>query len=155
MPAASNDFEKQLSHAFAAIEVGQSFTFRRTFTDGDLSLFCNVTGDYNPYHIDQSFAAASWFGQRILPGLLTASMVTHIGGMLGFLAKDMHFTFQAPVFINDTITCKVTISDKNEENHLVTGVAELSNQRGETVLQASFCGFPGLIRLAPDTPGPE
>ena len=56
MPEATPEFKRQLQEAFDAMDVGQTFTFRRTFTDGDVALFCGVTGDFNPYHQDESFA---------------------------------------------------------------------------------------------------
>jgi acyl dehydratase len=37
--------------------VGQTFTFRRTVTDGDVAPFCSVTGDYNPYYQVETFPA--------------------------------------------------------------------------------------------------
>jgi acyl dehydratase len=64
MPDATPQFKQQLKQAFDSPEVGQGFTFRRTFTTGDVTLFCGVTGDYNPYHIDQTFIQESWFKQR-------------------------------------------------------------------------------------------
>ena len=90
MPA-TPEFKQQLQTAFNSIQVGQTFIFRRTFTEGDVANFCGVTGDYNPYHIDDTFAQSSFFGRRIIPGLLKASMITHIGGLNGFLATEMHF----------------------------------------------------------------
>ncbi len=45
MSEATPEFKQQLRTAFDAIHVGQTFTFRRTFTDGDVALFCGVTGD--------------------------------------------------------------------------------------------------------------
>ncbi len=50
MPEATPEFKQQLREAFEEMYVGQTFTFQRTFTDGDVALFCGVTGDYNPYH---------------------------------------------------------------------------------------------------------
>ena len=130
------------------MQIGQTFTFRRTFTEGDVALFCGVTGDYNPYHIDQAFAESSWFGRRNIPGLLTASMITHIGGMIGFLATDMEFQFVASVYIGDTITCTVTIDEKDEVKRLVRATATYINQDGAEVLYARFSGFPAHVRLA-------
>ena len=46
MPEAIPEFKQQLKTAFDSIEEGQIFTFRRTFTEGDVALFCGVTGDY-------------------------------------------------------------------------------------------------------------
>ncbi len=148
MPDATPEFKQQLREAFAALDVGQTFTFRRTFTDGDVALFCGVTGDYNPYHIDEAFAQESWYGRRTIPGLLTASMLTHIGGMLGFLATDMTFQFRAPVFVGETITCTVTVAEKDEAKRRIISIATFVNQDGVSVLDGRFSGFPGQIRLA-------
>ncbi len=148
MPEATPEFKRQLREAFAELEVGRTFTFRRTFTDGDVALFCGVTGDYNPYHLDDAFAGASWFGRRNIPGLLTGSMMTHIGGLLGFLATEMSFRYLAPVFVGDTIECTVTIVGKDEARRAVEGTATFVNQDGKEVLAARFSGFPGQVRLA-------
>jgi 3-hydroxybutyryl-CoA dehydratase len=148
MPEATEDFKRGLREAFDEMYVGQTFTFRRTFTDGDVALFCGVTGDYNPYHQDESFAKESWYGRLTIPGLLTGSMLTHIGGLLGFLATEMSFGYLAPVFVGDTITCTVTIAEKNEEKRRVLANAGFVNQDGVEVLRASFSGFPGRVRLA-------
>ena len=113
-----------------------------------MALFCGVTGDYNPYHQDEAFARESWYGRVTIPGLLTGSMLTHIGGLLGFLATEMSFEYLAPVFVGDTITCTVTIAEKNEEKRRILASAGFVNQDGVEVLRASFGGFPGRVRLA-------
>ena len=97
MPEATPEFKRRLREALDDTFVGQTFTFRRTFTDGDVALFCGVTGDYNPYHQDAAFTRESWYGRTTVPGLLTGSMLTHIGGLLGFLATEMSFEYVAPV----------------------------------------------------------
>jgi len=84
-------FRQRLAEAFEQIPLGKAFTWRRTFTEADVTLFCGIIGDLNPYHQDELFARESWYGKRIVPGLLTASMITHIGGMVGFLATEMTF----------------------------------------------------------------
>lgn len=148
MPEATPEFKQRLQEAFDEMHVGQTFAFRRTFSDGDVALFCGVTGDYNPYHQDRSFAEESWYGKLTIPGLLTGSMLTHIGGMLGFLATEMSFEYLAPVFVGDTITCTVTISEKDEEKRRIEATTTFVNQDSVEVLRASFGGFPGRVRLA-------
>jgi 3-hydroxybutyryl-CoA dehydratase len=133
----------------SALEVGDRFVFRRTFTDGDVSLFCGVTGDYNPFHIDDAFAAASRFGRRIVPGLLTASTVTHIGGLLGFLASEMRFSFVGPVYVGDTVTCVATIVGVGERG-VVDATVEITNERGEVIVTGAFSGKPTQVRLLPE-----
>jgi 3-hydroxybutyryl-CoA dehydratase len=120
MSEATLEFKRRLREAFAEMRVGQTFTFRRTFTDGDVALFCGVTGDYNPYHQDESFAKESWYGRLTIPGLLTGSMLTHIGGLLGFLTTEMSFEYLAPVFVGDTITCTVATIGKDEEERRIS-----------------------------------
>ena len=145
---ASEAFKQRLSAAFDEIAVGQTFTFRRTFTEGDVAIFCGVTGDYNPYHIDETFARESRFGRRIIPGLLTASMLTHLGGMIGFLATEMTFRYVGAVYIGDTVTCVITFTEKDDARRLFTGDVRYVNQDGAEVLLGSFKGFPGDVRLA-------
>ena len=148
MAEATEDFKRQLRAAFDELEVGRSFTYRRTFTEGDVALFCGVTGDLNPYHQDETFARASWYGRRIIPGLLTGSMLTHIGGLLGCLATEMTFEYVAPVYPGETITCTVTFVEKDEQKRRVVGHATCINQDGAEVLRARFSGFPSQVRLA-------
>lgn len=148
MPEATPEFKQQLKDALDALYVGQTFSYTRTFTEGDVALFCGVTGDYNPYHQDESFARGSWYGRRTIPGLLTGSMLTHIGGMLGFLATEMSFEYIAPVYAGDTITCTVIVLEKDQPRRRVECGADFINQDGARVLRANFAGFPGRVRLS-------
>jgi 3-hydroxybutyryl-CoA dehydratase len=74
-------------------------------------------------------------------------MATHLGGMLGFLASEMHFEFLRPVFVGDTITCTVRFVERDPERLRLVGVATFSNQRDEEVLRGRFSGIPGQVRL--------
>ena len=148
MSEATPEIKQRLQEAFDEIHVGQTFTFRRTFTGGDAAMFCGVTGDYNPYYQDEAFARESPHGRLTIPGLLTGSMLTHIGGLLGFLATEMSFEYQAPVFVGDSVSCTVTVVEKDEAKRRVAASAGFFNQDGVEVLRARFSGFPGRIRLA-------
>src|SRR5690349_17505031 len=141
-------FRQRLAEALEQIPVGKAFIWRRTFTEADVTLFCGITGDLNPYHQDELFARESGYGRRIVPGLLTASMITHIGGMVGFLATEMAFEFLAPVFPDDTITCTVEFADRDVALRRMAGSAHFENQDGAEVLRARFSGFPAQVRLA-------
>lgn len=143
-------FNQRRRAAFQHAQVGQTYTYRRTFTDGDVAAFCGVTGDFNPYHQDDVFSQESPFGRRIVPGLLTGSMLTHIGGLLGFLAADMHFEFLSPVYIGDTVKCVVTVVEKDDVRRRLLCEAQMTNQADQLVVQARFSGFPTHPRLQPD-----
>ena len=141
------DHRARLSEAFEALEPGKQFVYRRTFTDGDVALFCGVTGDLNPYHQDEVFAASTPFGRRIIPGLLTASMLTHVGGMLGFLATEMHFEFLGAVYVGDTVTCTLTFVERDRERRRFLAESTSVNQDGLEVLRGRVTGFPSQVRL--------
>jgi 3-hydroxybutyryl-CoA dehydratase len=98
-----------------SMEVGKVFSYRRTLTDGDVSLFIGATWDVNPLHTDDVYAENTDFGCRIVPGLLTASLLTHLGGLWAFMATRMEFTFTAPVYIGDTITAEAEIIEYEAE----------------------------------------
>lgn len=148
MADATPEFKQRLRTAFAEMPVGRTFTYRRTFTEGDVALFCGITGDFNPYHLDATFAAESWYGRPIIPGLLTASMLTHLGGMIGFLATKMTFEYLGPVYPGDTITCVMTVTEHDEARRSMSGTMTYANQEGTEVLRGSFAGFPSDVRLA-------
>ncbi len=143
-----DEYKQLVQNAFDAMPMGKSYRFTRTFTDGDVAMFCGVTGDFNPYHLDDDFAAASPMRRRIIPGLLTASMATHIGGMIGFLATHMNYNFLLPVYVGDTVTCTVTIIEKDAARRRLVGETVCINQEGKEVLRGTFEGFPSLVRLA-------
>jgi 3-hydroxybutyryl-CoA dehydratase len=123
--------------------VGEKFGFRRTLTEADMTLFIGVTWDVNPYHTDETYARASRFQKRIVPGLLTASMLTHLGGLWAFLATEMKFEFIAPVFIGNTVSAEVEVVEVDETLGWVLLRCRSVNEDNLEVLRAEIKGFPG------------
>ncbi len=123
--------------------VGEKAAFTRTLTDGDVALFIGATWDVNPLHTDASYAAGTPFKTRIVPGLLTASLLTHLGGLWAFLAHEMTFEFLAPVYIGETITAQAEVVDADEARGWVKLACVCLNQDGDEVLRASVNGYPG------------
>ena len=126
--------------AIEGIKVGDTFTVTRTFTEKDVFQFADVTRDYNPVHFDDRFAGVKNFNGRICHGLLAASILTEIGGQIGWLASEMHFIFKKPVCFKDTITCELTITDIDQRRR-AKAEAVYSNQDGKTVLEAHLTGI--------------
>lgn len=122
--------------------VGEKGSFSRTLTEGDVSQFIGATWDVNPLHTDDQFAAQTRFGRRIVPGLLTASLLTHIGGLWNFLATEMHFEFLGPVYIGDTVTAVAEIKEVNEKGWVLLD-CRVTNAQKQAVLSATIKGFPG------------
>ena len=130
--------------AIEGFEVGDSFSISRTFTERDVVDFANITRDYNPVHFDDRFAKVKNFNGRICHGLLIASILTEIGGQIGWLASEMNYRFKKPVYFFDTITCYFTITDIDECDR-AKAEAVFKNQNEDTVLEAYLTGIiPGL-----------
>ena len=125
-----------------ATKVGEKAAFSRTLTEADAALFIGVTWDVNPYHTDGRYVAQTQFGRRIVPGLLTASLLTHLGGLWAFLATETSFDFLGPVYIGDTVTAEAEIVEVSERGW-VRLAGRVVNAEGQEVLRATIRGYPG------------
>ena len=131
--------------AIAGLRRGDSFTVSRTFTEQDVVAFADISRDYNPAHFDDRFAKAKDFRGRICQGLLVTSMLTEIGGQIGWLASGMSLRFTKPVYFGDTVECSFTITELDERNRAKAEVV-FRNQQGEIVIEAHLTG------IAPGSP---
>ena len=122
------------------LKVGDTFTVTRTFTENDVKDFAGITQDYNPVHFEGRFAKAKNLSGKICHGLLVGSLVTEIGGQIGWFASKLDFRFRKPVCFGDTITCSLTISCMAAKG-LSEAKAVCRNQEGEIVLEAFLKGY--------------
>jgi acyl dehydratase len=126
------------------LKAGDSFVIIRTFTEQDTIRFADISRDYNPVHFDARFANLKAFANPVCHGLLVASMVTEIGGQIGWLASGMTFRFKKPVYFGDTIECRLTITEIDGRDRAKAD-AFFRNQREEIVIEASITGIvPGI-----------
>jgi 3-hydroxybutyryl-CoA dehydratase len=120
-------------------KVGDTASFSKTITDADVRAFADVSGDHNPIHLDENFAKDMRFGKRIAHGMLTASLLSAVIGNdlpgAGCLYLGQTLKFVAPVFLDDTITARVTVSAVREDKPIMTLATVCENQRGEVVLK--------------------
>lgn len=126
--------------AISGLKIGDSFAIKRTFTEEDMFAFAGITRDYNPVHFDDRFAAVKKFDGRICHGLMVAAMLTEVGGQMGWLASVMNFRFKKPVYVGDTVTCKLTITEIDVRNR-ARAFAEYHNEAGLVVLEADLEGI--------------
>jgi acyl dehydratase len=121
-----------------------SITVSRRFSEEDIQAFARISRDYNPVHFDARFAEARHFRAPICHGLLTASLITEIGGQIGWLAAGMIFQFKNPVYAGDTITCYWVIKAMDDKGR-ATAAITMTNEEGITVLEAETSGVvPGV-----------
>lgn len=124
---------------FDEFRVGDAATFAKTITDADLLLFAAVSGDYYPLHVDEEYAKTTRFGRRAAHGMLTASLLSTVTGMLlqvpGGIYVEQSLRFRKPVFVGDTLTARTEVVELIPERRRLRVRASVRNQRGETVLE--------------------
>jgi 3-hydroxybutyryl-CoA dehydratase len=121
------------------LKVGDSAEISKTVADEDVRAFAELTGDHNPVHLDEEYAASTRFGRRIAHGMLGASLISAVlgerlpGRGTVYLSQTLKFT--APVFLGDTVTARVTVKAVREDKPIVTLETVCTNQRGERVVE--------------------
>lgn len=120
------------------IKVGDKFTNERLVTDELIRKFAEVSGDYNPIHLDEEVAKTTRFGRRIAHGMLSGAFISAVLGYelterrIVYLSQTLKFT--APVFIGDTVTTTGTVKTIREDKPIVTLETVCTNQNGETLV---------------------
>jgi 3-hydroxybutyryl-CoA dehydratase len=121
------------------LKVGDIASISRTITDEDIRTFAELSGDRNPVHLDEEFAAQTRFGRRIAHGMFGASLISAVLGTKlpgeGSIYLNQTLQFLGPVYIGDTITARVTVSKVREDKSIVTLETLCENQRGETIMR--------------------
>jgi 3-hydroxybutyryl-CoA dehydratase len=106
------------------LDVGMTATFGKTITDADIVMFAGVSGDTNPVHLDEEFAAATPFGGRIAHGMLTASLISTVLGTKlpgpGCIYLSQSVRFLAPVRVGETVRATATIKAVDRERRRIT-----------------------------------
>ena len=98
---------------FEDLRIGMRETLMRTVMDGDVVDFARISGDENPIHLSERYAAKTRFGQRIAHGLYTASLISAVLGTRlpgpGAVYRSQTLNFHAPVKIGDVVTVVVEV----------------------------------------------
>jgi 3-hydroxybutyryl-CoA dehydratase len=121
------------------LRIGDSFSTVREVTDELIRAFAEVSGDRNPIHLDEEFAAKTRFGKRIAHGMLSGAFISAVLGnefserRIVYMSQTMRFV--APVFIGDTITTTATATHIREDKGIVTLETTCKNQDGVTTLK--------------------
>jgi len=125
------------SHPIEELEIGQSAEFAKTITETDVAMFCAISGDFNPIHVDAEYAARSRFGARVAHGPMTLALSAGVLGMrlpgLGSIAVSNHIDYRAPVYIGDTITAHVEVAALDPARNRATMAIRWTNQTGTLV----------------------
>jgi len=128
------------------LKVGDSAEWSRTVTEDDIKLFAEATGDFNPIHLDQSYAEKTFFKGRIAHGLLSLGYIsTVLGNILpgiGTIYLSQEVKFLAPVRIGDIITARVEVTELNLLKNRVKFKTICFNQEGKIVVDGAAWVMP-------------
>src|SRR5437764_3309573 len=123
---------------FEDLSIGMSECLEKTIASSDVVGFAQVTGDRNPIHLSEHFAAKTQFKTRIAHGLYTASLISAVLGtrLPGpgaiYISQTLHF--RAPVKIGDTVLVTVTVAELFAEKRRARLTCTCA-VAGETVLE--------------------
>ena len=122
---------------FEDLRIGQSASFVRTVTEADVMAFAAVSGDDNPVHLDEAFAAGTPFKTRIAHGMLSASFISALLGVHlpgpGAIYLSQTLQFRRPVRLGASVEARVEITALDEAKGRVT-LACACNVDGKRVL---------------------
>jgi acyl dehydratase len=120
------------------IFIGNSASISKTFTNEDVEKFASLSEDRNPVHLDEEFAKNSIFKNRIVHGMLSASLFS---GLLGehlpgkgtiYLGQQLKFT--APVPIGEKVTATVEIIDIRSDKPIITLKTTCKDSKNDIVI---------------------
>ena len=121
------------------LRVGQTATRSLTVTADHVQTFAELTGDYNPLHFDEDFAANTKFGRLVVQGGLTTGLLHALVAMdmpgSGTVFLSQNWKFTAPVYIGDTITAVAEVVSVHDTKPVSELRVRVQRQDGETVLE--------------------
>lgn len=123
---------------FDEIQVGDSASFSKTISESDVYTYAGVVGDFNPVHINAEAAKGGIFKARVAHGMISAGLISTVLGTElpgpGTIFLGLELKFLAPVYFNDTLTARCTVTEKREGKAIIKLGATVTNQEGKEIL---------------------
>lgn len=126
--------------SFNDIQTGDFASFERVVTDDDLIRFADISGDYNPLHLNENYAAKTEFKGRIVYGMFMGALVSRLVGMelpgkKALLMKEC-IEFKKPARIGDKLLVKGSVVHKSQSSQLIELLIEI--YRDKELLASGF-----------------
>jgi len=123
----------------STLKTGDKTSRSLTIDDDTIRAFAEVTGDTNPVHLDDEYAAGTRFGRRIAhgmiaAGLISATLANELPGP-GTVYLNQTLKFKLPVYPGDTVTATVEVLSVRPDKPIVTLSTVCTNQDGKVVLE--------------------
>jgi len=121
------------------LKVGDRVSLSKAFTEDEVFRFAEISTDKNPLHLDKDFGRETIFGERIVHGMLVASLFSGLIGMElpgeGSIYLGQSLTFKAPVAIGEEVTASVEIIRIRNDKPIVTLRTVCVNSEGTVVVE--------------------
>ena len=124
--------EQSAEYKFDEIMLGVKTKFTVQINESTINEFARISGDHNPLHIDEQYAAKTQFGKRVCHGMLLASFFSRLVGMYMPGKNALYFSqtlnFQTPCFVGDKVTIEGEVIDKSQSTRIITIKTTAHNQ---------------------------
>lgn len=138
LTCAEKDNMQARDASFEDLQIGESASFERTVTEADMAAFAALSGDLNPLHTDDAYAATTRFGKRVVYGMLLGAWCSQLVGMhmpgKRCVYVSQSLLFKKPIFIGDTIVVTGHITEKSLSTRLLTITISIT-VHGETAAE--------------------
>jgi 3-hydroxybutyryl-CoA dehydratase len=122
--------------------IGDHAEFAKTVTDFDVYGFAGIVGDFYGVHVNEEYAKTTRFERRIAQGALSVGFLATVMGYMaakapnpGAVSHRYDITFTAPVYIGDTVTARLELTEKLDERNTCVFTARVTNQKGLVVAE--------------------
>jgi acyl dehydratase len=120
------------------IKVGDSYSHKTRYTQEQVDRFADVTGDNNPIHINQEYAAKTPFGKPIVHGFFAGAVFSKVFGTMfpgeGTIYMYQEMAFLAPVFVEKDYIAKFEVIEVNQEKHRAVVKCTLEDSEGKVAI---------------------
>jgi 3-hydroxybutyryl-CoA dehydratase len=129
------------SKSVEEINLGDSAEFARKISDNDLIRFVEAIGDLTSAGVDETHIPINAIKEKTVSEMLSAGLISTVlhsylpGPCMRYLSQTLYF--RQPVFVGDTITVRVTVTDKSEKEHWIELKTICMNQRGHIVIDGT------------------
>ena len=130
--------EQSAEYTFDEIMLGVKTKFTVHINESTINEFAKISGDYNPLHMDEQYAAKTQFGKRVCHGMLLASFFSRLVGMYMPGKNALYFSqtlnFQTPCFVGDIVTIEGEVIEKSQSTRIITIKTIAHNQVGKCLV---------------------
>jgi len=124
---------------FKEIRVGLTQEFEVFIDKYLVNRFADISGDFNPLHMDEDYAKKTTYGKRVVHGMLLSSLFSRLVGMHlpgdRALYLQQSLKFKNPAFIGDTVTVKGSVTSISKDLRIITLDTFILNLEGKVLLE--------------------